>query len=157
MYLPITNLHRDLYSSLVTWRTLLTQARQQVGDIIPRMSIQASAETFLIQVMGNETDASAQHEETVQHTHVEVIFGFFGAEGTAVAHEVHEADSYTTVDVQDQVVFLAGGDGLDGDSVIKHLAAGEALLDEFFDELDTEIRVVAGFNLMTDTGNWYCQ
>lgn len=137
MYLHITNLHRDLHSSLVTRRTCLAQARQQVGDIIPRMPIQASAETFLIQVMGNQTNASAQHEETVQHAHVEVIFGLLGAEGTAVAHKVHEAYSYTTVDIQDQVIFLAGSDGFDGDSVIKHLAAREALLDEFFDELDT--------------------
>ena len=121
------------------------------------MPIQASTETFLIQVMGNKTNASAQHEKTVQHAHVEVIFGFFGAEGTAVAHKIDKAHSYTTVDVQDQVVFLAGSDGFDGDSVIKHLAAWEALLDEFFDELNTEIRVVAGFNLVTDTGNWYCQ
>lgn len=117
------------------------------------MPIQASAETFLIQVMGNETNASAQHEKTVQHAHVEVIFGFFSAKGTAVAHKIDEADSHTTVNVQDQVVFLAGGDAFDGDSVIKHLAAGEALLDEFFDELNTEIRVVAGFYFMTDTGN----
>lgn len=117
------------------------------------MPIQASAETFLIQVMGNETNASAQHEKTVQHAHVEVIFGFFGAKGTAVAHKIDKADSYATVNVQDQVVFLAGGDGFDGYGVVKHLAAGEALLDEFFDELNTEIRVVAGFDFMTDTGN----
>lgn len=121
------------------------------------MPIQTSTETFLIQIMGNETNASAQHEKTVQHAHVEVIFGFFGAEGTAVAHKIDKADSYTTVDVQDQVVLLASGDGFDSDSVVKHLATGEALLDEFFDELNTEIRVVAGFYFMTDTGNWCCQ
>ena len=121
------------------------------------MPIQASAETFLIQVVGNQTNASAQYEKTVQHAHVKVIFGFFGAESTAVAHKIDKAYSYATVDVQDQVVFLAGGDGFDGDSIIKHLAAGETLLDEFFNELDTEIRVVAGFHFVTDTGNWDCQ
>ena len=47
------NLHADLDSALVTRCALLTQAWQQVGDIIPRMPIQASAETLLIQVVSN--------------------------------------------------------------------------------------------------------
>ena len=121
------------------------------------MPIQAGAKTLLIKVMSNQTDASAQHEETVQNTHVEIIFGLFSAECAAVAHQVDEADSDTAVDVENQVVLLASGDSLNSDGVIQHLAAWEALLDEFLDELDTEIGVVAGFNLVADTGDCDCQ
>lgn len=151
------NLHGDFDSALIAWRSWLAQAWQQVGDIVPRMPIQASAKTLLIQVMSNQTDTSAQHEKTIQNTHVEIIFGLFSAECAAVAHQVDEADSDTAVDVEDQIILLARGDCLNSDSVIQHLAAWEALLDEFLDELDTEIGIVAGFNLVTDTGDCDCQ
>ena len=122
--------------------TGLLQAGQQVGDVVPRMAIQASAQSLLVEVMGNQTDASAQDEQTVEHAHVEVILGLLGAEGTAVAHQIDEADGDAAVDVEDQIVFLGSGDGLDSQSIVEHLAAGEALLDELLDELDTQIRVV---------------
>lgn len=91
--------------------------------------------------MRNETDTATEHEETVEDTHTEVVFGLFGAEGTAVAEEVDEADGNAAVDVEDEVVLLGRSHGLDSNGVVEHLAAGEALLDELFDKLDTEIGV----------------
>lgn len=91
--------------------------------------------------MRNETDTATEHEETVEDTHTEVVFGFFGAKGTAVAEEVDEADGHAAVDVEDEVVLLGRSHGLDSNGVVEHLAAGKALLDELFDKLDTEIRV----------------
>lgn len=105
------------------------------------MSVQAGPQPLLVEVMRDETDTPAEHEETVEDTHAEVVFGLLGAKGTAVAEEIDEADGNAAVDVEDEVVLLGRGHRLDGDGVVEHLAAGEALLDELFDKLDTEIRV----------------
>jgi len=117
------------------------------------MPIQASPETLLVQIMCNQTNASAQYEQPIQDAHAEVVFSLLRTEGAAVAHQINEADSDTSIDVEDEVVLLAGGDRFDGDGVVKHLAAGETLLDEFFDKLDTEIGVVTRFDLVADTRN----
>ena len=82
-----------------------------------------------------------------------VVLALLGGEGTAVAEQVDEADSDTAVNVQDQVVLLGGGDSLDSDGVVEQLGAGEVLLDELLDELDTEIGVVTGLDLVADTGD----
>ena len=79
-----SHLHTDLHSALITWRALL-EARKQVSDIIPRMPIQPSSQALLVKVMGNQSDASAQYEQSIKDTHAEVILGFLGAESTAVA------------------------------------------------------------------------
>lgn len=103
--------------------------------------------------MRNQPDTPTQHKQPVQHTHAEIIFSFFGAESAAVAHEVDKADGDAAVNVEDQVVFFRGRDCFDGDGVFEHFAAGEALLDEFFDELDPEVGVVARFDFVANSGN----
>lgn len=105
------------------------------------MSVQARPQPLLVKVMGDETDTATEHEETVEDAHAEVVFGLFGAEGAAVAEEVDEADGNAAVDVEDEVVLLGRSHRLDGDGVVEHLTAGEALLDELFDKLDAEIGV----------------
>lgn len=117
------------------------------------MAVETSAQALLVEVVGNETDGAAEHEQTVEDTHAHVVLALLRGEGTAVAEKVNEADSDTAVDVEDQVVLLRGGDGLNGNSVVEQLGAGEVLLDELLDELDTEIRVVAGLDTVTNTGD----
>lgn len=117
------------------------------------MSVQTSTETLLVEVVGNQTNATAQNEETVKDTHSHVVLNLFGGEGTASAHQVHEADSNATVNVQDKVVLLGGGDRLDSNGVVEQLGAGEVLLDELFDKFHAEIRVVAGLDTVTNTGD----
>jgi len=117
------------------------------------MPVQASAEALLIQVMSDETDAAAQNEQPVQDTHLEVVFCLLGAEGSAVAHQINEADRYTSIDVEDQVVLLGRGDGLHRDGVVEHLAGWEALLDKLLDKLDPQIGVVAGLDLVANARN----
>lgn len=117
------------------------------------MTVQTSAETLLVEVVGNQTDATAQDEETVEDTHLHVVLNLLAGEGTAVAHEINEADSNAAVDVQDEVVLLRGGDSLDSNGVVEKLGAGEVLLDELLDQLNTEVRVVAGLDTVTDTGD----
>jgi len=74
------------------------------------MSVETSAKSLLVKVVSNETNTAAQHEETVQYTHLEVVFCLFGAEGTTIAHKIDKADSDSTVDVQDKVILLRGRD-----------------------------------------------
>lgn len=117
------------------------------------MSVQTSAESLLVEVVGNETNGTTKDEETVENTHLHVVLNLLGREGTAVAHQVNEADGNTTVDVEDEVVLLGGGHSLDSNGVVEQLGAGEVLLGELLDELDTEIGVVAGLDTVTDTGD----
>lgn len=112
-------------------------------DIVPWVTVQTSAETLLIQEMGNETDTSAEHEQSVEDTHLKVVLGLLRGESTAVAEKVDEADGDTSINVEDQVVLLAGGDGLDGFGIVEHGALGEVLVHVFLDKRDTEIRVVS--------------
>ena len=134
--------------------TTLLQSRQEVGDVIPRVSVQTSAETLLVEVVGNQTNATAQDEETIENTHAHVFLDLFAGEGTAVTHQIHEADSNTPVDVQDQVVLLRGGDSLDSNGVVEQLGGGEVLLDELLDQLHTEVRVVTGLDTVADTRDY---
>ena len=133
--------------------TTLLQSRKQVGNVIPRVSVQTRAETLLVKVVCNQTNATAQDEQTIEHTHAHVVFDLFGGESSAVAQQIHEADCYTSVDVQDKVVLLGGSDGLNSNGVIEQLGAGEVLLGEFLDQLNTEVGVVTGLNSVTDTGD----
>lgn len=82
------------------------------------MSVQAGAKTLLVEEMGNETNGSAEHEESVENAHLQVVFCLFGAEGTRVAEHVNEADGHAAVDVENEVVFLGGRDGLDCDCIV---------------------------------------
>ena len=103
--------------------------------------------------MGNQTDASAEHEQTVENTHLEVVLGLFGGERSAVAHKVNEADSDAAVNVENEVVLLGRRHRLDGESIIEQLGVGEVLLDVLLDELDTEIGVVTRLDPVTNTGD----
>lgn len=117
------------------------------------MAVEAGAQALLVQEMGDETDASAEDEEAVEHAHGEVVFGFFGGEGAAVADEVDEADGDAAVDVEDEVVLLGGGDCLDGNGVVEELVRREVLDHVFLDQLDTEVRVGAGLDTVANTGD----
>ena len=146
-------LQTNLHTTLVARCTLApsSQVREEVSDIIPRMPIQSSAQSLLVQMMRNQTDATAKHEKTVEHTHVQVVFSLFWGECTAVAKEIHEANGDAAVHVEDQVVLLGGGNGLDSDGIVEELAAREVLLDVFLDELNTEIGVLSGLDTVADT------
>lgn len=137
-----TPLQRDLDSTLVA-RSALGKVGQEVGDIIPRMPVQTRPQPFLIQIMRDQTDAPAKNKQAVENTHVQIVFGLFGAEGAAIAHQIYEANGDATVDVEDEIVLLGRRDGFNRDGVVQHFAAGEALLDKLLDQLDAEIRVVA--------------
>lgn len=142
----------DLHTALVTWRTL-AQLWEQVGDVVPWMSVQTSAQSLLVEVMGNETDRTTEDKKTVEDTHLEVVLCLFGAEGARVSEEVDEADGNATVDVENEVVLLRGGDGFDGEGVVEELGGWEVLQAVFLDERDTEIGVVPRLDTVTNAGD----
>jgi hypothetical protein len=113
-----TCLNANFHTTLSTRRTL-GQRRQQISDVVPRMAVQTRPQSLLVEVVSNQTDAAAQHEQTIQHAHAEIVLGLLGTEGTAVAEQVDEADGHGAIDVEDEVVFLGGGDGLDRDGVVE--------------------------------------
>lgn len=141
------------FDTALRTRGTLLDGGQQVGDVVPRVSVQTSAESLLVEVVGNETDAASKDEQTVQDTHAEIVLSLLSGESTAVAHQVDEADSHTTVDVEDQVVLLRSSDRLDSNGIVEQLVAGEVLQDELLDQLDTQVRVVTGLDLVADTGD----
>lgn len=144
----------DLNTALVA-RSTTTQLREQVGDVVPWVSVQTSAQSLLVQEVGNETDGTTKHEQTVQHTHLEVVFRLLCAESAAVSEQVDEANSNATVDVENEVVLLGGGNTLDSDGVIEELGRWEVLLAELLNEGDTEVRVVAGLDTVANTRDCY--
>jgi hypothetical protein len=115
------------------------------------MSVKTSAQSLLIKVMSNQTDAATEDKETIEHTHAEVVLSFLWREGATVAEKVNEADSDTTVNIKDEVVFLGSGDGFDGNGVVQEFMGGEVLRDEFLDQLDSEIGIGSRFDTVTDT------
>lgn len=149
------HLNSNFDTTLAARRTL-AQAGQQVRDVVPRMSVETGLQSLLVEVVRNQTDGAAEHEQTVQDTVLEVVLRLFAAEGAAVAHEIDEADGHAAVDVEDQVVLLGRRHRLDCDGVVEKAVRREVLENELLDELDTEIRVGAGFDLVADTRDYVC-
>lgn len=131
----------------------LLEAWKQVCNVIPWVTVQTSAETLLIQEVGNKTNASSEHEKAVEDTHLEVILSFLGGESSRVAEQVDEADSNATIDVQNQIILLGGRDGLDGNGVVQQPMAREVLNHVLLNQLDTQIGVVTGLDTMANTGD----
>jgi hypothetical protein len=141
-------LQGDLNTTLSTARL---QGGQEVGDVVPGMPVETGPQPLLIEVVGNQTDTSAEHEKTVEDTHLKVVLSFLGSESTTTTDKINEADSNAAVDVKDKVVLLGCCYGLDGKSIIEKLGAWEVFLDVLLDELDTKIGVVAGLDPVADT------
>lgn len=105
------------------------------------MAIQTSAQSLLVKVMSNQTDAAAEDEKTVENAHAQVILSLLRRKGTAVAQKVDKADGDTTINVENEVVFLGGGDRLDSNRIVEELVRSEILGDKFLDEFDAQIGV----------------
>ncbi len=149
----LTPLQADLNSALSP-RSALVKGGEEVSDIIPRMSVETSAKSLLVEEVGNKTDAATKDEETIEYTHLEVVFSFFTAECTTVAEQVDEADSNAAINVENEVVLLGSCHGLNSNCVIEKLVGSKVLDHELLDKLDTEIRVVPGLDSVANTGDF---
>jgi len=117
------------------------------------MPVETCPQPLLVEEVGNQTDASAKHKETVENTHLKVVLCLLGSESATVADEIDEADGDAAIHVQDEVILLGGRDRLDRKRVIEELGAREVLLNVLLDKLDTKIGVVARFDSVADTGD----
>lgn len=149
-FLSIIILQADLNTTL---STASLQGGQEVRDVVPRMPVKTGPQPLLVKEMGNQTDTSAKDEETVEHTHLQIVLSLLGGESTTVADEVDKADGNAAINVKDKVILLGSCHGLDRESVVEQLGAWKVLLDVLFDKLDTEIGVVTGLDPVTDTGD----
>ena len=118
------------------------------------MSIQTSPQTLLVKIMRDQTDTPTKHEQAIEDTHVHVVFSFLGAKGTTVPHQINKADCDAAIDIENEIILFGRRDGLNGNGVVEHLAVRKVLVDELFDQLDTEIGIVAGLDFVADTGDW---
>ena len=103
--------------------------------------------------MRDKTNAAAQHEQAIQHTHLEVILCLLCAESAAASQQVNKTDGDAAIDIEDQVIFLRRCDGLDGKRVIEEFGGGELLFDIVLHEFDAEIGVIAGFDAVANSGD----
>ena len=59
--------------------------RENITDVIPRVSVQALFEPFLIEEVSNEANTSTKDEETIESSVLDDILGFiFGEEITKI-------------------------------------------------------------------------
>mmetsp|Transcript_75013 Transcript_75013/g.117377 ORF Transcript_75013/g.117377 Transcript_75013/m.117377 type:complete len:152 (-) Transcript_75013:2906-3361(-) len=99
-------LARELHAQVITKLHSLSLICSNVGDIIPRMSVQRLLQALLIQVMPDETSRARQHEETIQATMIDQLIDLFVFEGAATPKHVDEATSNAAIDIQDEICFL---------------------------------------------------
>lgn len=144
------------------------------------MPVQGLFEQLLIQEVPNESDRSSEDEETVEGASLEVLGRLLLGEGTRAVEEIAEGGGDASVDVEDERVLLGGGDVLDTESVVhggtgkrwerkrrrvsyysskprgrtKDSLGGEGVVNKVLEELDSEIGVGLGLDLVTDTGDW---
>ena len=72
-------------------------------DIVGRVAVQRCAEALLVKVVANEADAASEDEQTVERADLDVLVCFVRCECTAVAQKINEADSNTTIDIQNEL------------------------------------------------------
>ena len=114
------------------------------------MTVKTGAQSLLVEEVGNQTNAAAEDEETVQDPHLEVLFGLLGAESTAVPQQIDETNGHAAVNVQDQVIFLGCCDRLNGNGVVEEFVRGKVLDNKLLNELNTKVGVVSRLDPMAD-------
>ena len=123
-------------------------------NIVGGVAVQRRAETLLVEMVADEADAAPEHEETVKRSNADVLLCLVSAKGAAVSQEIHEADSDTAIDVENEGILLGGGDLLDSKGIVEQRVAGEILANVVLDELDAQIGVVDALDLVPDTADY---
>ncbi len=106
------------------------------------MTVKRSTQPLLVEVVSDETNATAKDEQTIQTPYLDALIRLFTAKSTAIAKQINEADGNTTVNVEDEGILLGSGDLLHSEGIIEKSMAREVLQDVLLNELDTKIRVV---------------
>jgi hypothetical protein len=54
------------------------------------MAIETLLQPLLIEVVSNETNASAQHEKTIKESMIEIIIGLLSIERSTMSQQIHK-------------------------------------------------------------------
>ena len=115
------------------------------------MALERCAQTLLVKVVANETDATTKNEKTVQRADLDVLVRLLWREGARVAEQVDEAHGDAAINVKDERILLRRRNLLDRECVVEQAVAGEVLVDVLLHQLDTKVGVVHALDLVTDT------
>ena len=67
------------------------------------MTVQRRAESLLVKMVTNETNATTEDKQPVERPNLDVLVRLFRGEGAAVPEEIDKADGDAAVDVQDEL------------------------------------------------------
>lgn len=65
--------------------TRLRHIRHVDEDVVGGVAVQRRAQALLVEVVANEADAAAEHEQTVERADLDVLVRLFRREGARVA------------------------------------------------------------------------
>ena len=120
-----------------------------VGDIVGGVSVQSLLESVLVEEVTDETDAASEHEQTVERSHLDVLLCLLERESSARSQQVDEAYADASVDIEDEVGLLLGGELLHAQSEVEHLGRREVLLGELLDDHNANVGVLKRLDLVT--------
>src|SRR5271170_7371965 len=92
---------------------------------------------LLIQMMANQSNTSTQDKQSIQSSHLEILFRLLSRKSTAIPQQIHKTDSNTSIDIQNEIVLLAGSNSFDGKSVIEEFSRWEGIVNVLLDQFDT--------------------
>ena len=67
------------------------------------MTVQRCAQSLLVEVVADETNASSEHEQAVQRADLDILVSLFWREGTRVTKEIDKADRNAAVNVKNEL------------------------------------------------------
>src|SRR5262249_3651027 len=93
--------------------------RRHERDVIPRMTVKRLREALLVHPVADQSDRAADNEQAIEHPKLDSFLDFFFAKVVRRPQHVNERHCDTSVDIQDQVVFLLRSNLLDLQSVVQ--------------------------------------
>ena len=117
-----------------------------VGDVVPRVSVQALLESLLVEEVADEAQAASEHEYAVEGAALDELVGLLHGEAAAVAQHVDHGDADDAVHVQNEVGLLRRRDLLHLERVVEQRRAREVLLGELTQQDHSHVRIVQLIN-----------
>mmetsp|Transcript_45424 Transcript_45424/g.117920 ORF Transcript_45424/g.117920 Transcript_45424/m.117920 type:complete len:402 (+) Transcript_45424:268-1473(+) len=121
-----------------------------VRDVVPRVAVQRLLQAQLVQVVADEADGAAEHEEPVQAAEAHQLVALLPREGATGPDHVYEGDGDAAVDVQDKVGALPRRDLLHRQREVQDRSRLEVLLRVLLDQDHALVRVGQGLDAVPD-------
>mmetsp|Transcript_95423 Transcript_95423/g.150198 ORF Transcript_95423/g.150198 Transcript_95423/m.150198 type:complete len:240 (+) Transcript_95423:133-852(+) len=144
-------LARELHAQVITKLHSLSLICSNVGDIIPRMSVQRLLQALLIQVMPDETSRARQHEETIQATMVDQLINLFVLECSTASKHVNKATRNATIHIQNEVGLFGSCNLLNAQCEIQDFRFSKMFQSILLDQLHAHVGICFTFDAVADT------